>query len=174
VKVLVKNDCVLQSDEKMHLPGAILDVPSVSDADSLLITDFALKRGMDIVTASFARKAEDVEEVRRIMDDKGKGVQVWAKIQSMEGIRAFDEILAAADGVMIDRQSLSMEMFPDKALIAQKWMVMKANVACKPVVTYMQEFDSMIIIPDPNVIEGEPLREDELQPTRGEANDILV
>lgn len=92
----------------------------------------------------------------------------------MEGIRAYEEILAAADGIMIDRQSLSMEMFPDKALIAQKWMVMKANIACKPVVTYMQEFDSMIILPDPNVIEGEPLREDELQPTRGEANDVLV
>lgn len=72
--MLVKNDCVLLSDDKMHLPGAILDVPSVSDADSQLITDFALKRGLDIITASFARKAEDVEEVRRIMDDKGKGV----------------------------------------------------------------------------------------------------
>lgn len=172
--MLVKNDVVLMSDDKMHLPGAILDVPSVSDQDALLITDFALKRGLDIVTASFARKPEDIDDVRRIMEEKGKGVQVWAKIQSMEGIRNFEEILHAADGIMIDRQAMAMELPPDKAIIAQKWMVMKANVACKPVITFMQEFDSMIIIPDPNLALSEPMTEEEVKPTRGEANDILV
>lgn len=72
------------------------------------------------------------------MEEKGKGVQVWAKIQNMEGIRNFEDILGAADGIMIDRQSMSMELPPDKALVAQKWMIMKANVACKPVITFMQ------------------------------------
>lgn len=170
--MLVKNDCVLMSDDKMHLPGAILDVPSVSEQDSLLISDFALKRNLDIVTASFVRKPEDVEDVRRILDDKeqGKRVLIYAKVQSLEGLRNFEEILQVADGIMIDRQSLGMELTPDKSIIAQKWMVMKANVACKPVITYMQVLDSMTIIPDPNNPDtGEPLTEDELKPKRYEA-----
>ena len=137
----------------MHLPGAILDVPSVTDSDAMLISEFALKRQLDIVTASFVRKPEDVEEVRRILDEKeqGKKMLIYAKIQNVEGLRNFEEILQVADGVMIDRQSLGMELTPEKTVIAQKWMIMKANIACKAAITYMQVFDSMIMIPDPNV-----------------------
>lgn len=172
--MLVKNDCILNSDEKMYLPGAILDVPSVSDADTALINDFALKRGLDIVTASMVRSSKDIHDYRLVLDERGKGVQVWAKIQSMEGLRNFEEILAEADGIMIDRHSLSMELPPDKALMAQKWMILKANVACKPVITFMQEFDSMIVIPDPNLPLEDPLPEQDCKPTRGEANDVLI
>jgi pyruvate kinase len=87
------------------LPGAILDVPSVTDSDAMLISEFALKRNLDIVTASFVRKPEDVEEVRRILDEKeqGKKMLIYAKIQNLEGLRNFEEILQVADGVMIDR-----------------------------------------------------------------------
>lgn len=78
----VKNDCVLMSDDRMHLPNAMLEVPAVSEQDSSLISDFAIKRGLDIVTASFCRSSEDVEEVRKILDEKeqGKKVQIYAKI----------------------------------------------------------------------------------------------
>ena len=55
---------------------------------------------------------------------------------------------------MIDRQSLAMELTPDKAIIAQKWMIMMANVACKPVVTFMNVLDSMIVVPDPAVLDS--------------------
>ena len=82
--MLVKNDCTLLSDEKMHLPNANLEVPSVSEQDALLINDFALKRGLDIVAASFTRKPEDIEDIRRMLDEKetGKRVLIYAKIQS--------------------------------------------------------------------------------------------
>ena len=141
------------SDDTMHLPGAILDVPSVTDSDAMLISEFALKRNLDIVTASFVRKPEDGEEVRRILDEKeqGKKMLIYAKIQNMEGLKNFEEILQVADGIMIDRQSIGMELTPEKSLIAQKWMVMKANIACKPVISYMLIFDSMIVISDPNI-----------------------
>jgi pyruvate kinase len=120
VKVLVKNDCTLFGEEKMYLPGAVLEVPSISDTDQALIHDFALKRGLDIVAASFCRKSEDVEDVRKLLDEKeaGKKVLIYAKIQNLEGLRNFEEILNVADGIMIDRQSMSMELEPDKAIVA--------------------------------------------------------
>ena len=82
VKVLVKNNCTLLSDDKMHLPGAILDVPSLSEADQMLVQEFGIKRGVDIVTASFVRRPEDIEEFRKVLDEKeqGKRVQIFAKI----------------------------------------------------------------------------------------------
>lgn len=156
----------------MYLPGAILDIPSISDQDTLLINDFALKRGLDIVAASFVRKSEDVEDLRKMLGEKeaGKKMLIYAKIQNLEGLRNFEEILNVADGIMIDRQSMSMEMEPDKAIVAQKWMVMKANVACKPVIAFMQVLDSMTDIPDPNDPKSyELLSEEEVKPTRLEA-----
>lgn len=83
------------SDDRMNLPNAMLEVPSISEQDSMLISDFALKRGLDIVTASFVRSSEDVEEVRKLLDEKeqGKKVQIYAKIQNEQGIRNFEEIL---------------------------------------------------------------------------------
>lgn len=104
----------------MHLPGAILDVPSLSEAEQMLIQEFGIKRGVDIVTASFVRRPEDIEDFRRALDEKeqGKRVQIFAKIQNLEGLRNFEEILAIADGLMIDRHSLGMELPPDKVIIA--------------------------------------------------------
>jgi pyruvate kinase len=163
------------SDDKMHLPGAILDVPSISEADAMLINDFALKRGLDIVAASLTRKPEDIEDIRKVLTEKeaGKKMQIYAKIQSLEGLRNYEEILQVADGIMIDRQSMAMELPPDKAIIAQKWMIMKANVACKPVIAYMQVLDSMTVIPDPNIPAlNEMLSEEAVVPTRLEAQDI--
>lgn len=78
----MKNDCVLQSEDKMHLPGAILDIPSLTDLDTALISDFALKRGLDIVTASYCRREEDIYAIRTLLDEKesGKRVLIFAKI----------------------------------------------------------------------------------------------
>lgn len=165
--MLVKNDCTLLSDEKMYLPNANLEVPSISEGDTLLINDFAIKRNLDIVAASYTRKPEDIEDIRKLLDEKeaGRHIKIYAKIQSQEGLRNYEEILQQADGIMIDRQALAMELTPDKALIAQKWMILMANVACKPVISFMNVLDSMVILPDQDL----NLTEDQLKPSRLEA-----
>lgn len=109
----------------MNLPGAVLDVPVLTEQDATLISDFALKRNLDIVTATFARKEDDITAIRTLLDEKeqGKKVLIFAKIQNLEGLNNFEEILNVSDGIMLDRQALSMELSPEKVVIAQKWAI---------------------------------------------------
>lgn len=125
-------------------------MPALSEQDLMLVQDFGIKRGLDIITASYVRKPEDVEEVKRVIDEKGKHVSVFAKIQNVEGLRNFNEILQVADGIMIDRHNLGMELTPEKVIIAQKWMIQQANIACKPIVVFSNVLESMMHLPDPN------------------------
>jgi pyruvate kinase len=85
------------------------------------------------VCVSFVRSANCIETVRDILGARGSYVKIIAKIQNQQGLNNFDEILAVADGVMIARTELSMEIPSEKVFIAQKWMVEKANIAAKPV-----------------------------------------
>jgi pyruvate kinase len=84
---------------------------------------------------SFVRKATDIEYVRGLLSPKdGARIKIIAKIMNHEGLHNYDEILQEADGIMICRSNLGMEIPPEKVFIAQKWMVEKANLAAKPVI----------------------------------------
>lgn len=132
-------------DDKMKvtLPGANIDLPTLMDKDEDDILEFGVKQGIDFISASFVRKASDVEYIRNILGAKGANIKIISKIQTHEGLHNFDEILQESDGIMIMRTDLSFEIPPEKVFIAQKWMVEKANLAAKPVMICGQMFDSM-------------------------------
>ena len=98
-----------------------------------------------MVAISLVRSAENIETVRALLDrNDGASIKIIAKIENSEGLNNFEEILEQADGIMIMRQNLSLELPPEKVFIAQKWMIEKANLAAKPIICASQIFESMI------------------------------
>ena len=142
----------------MNLPGAIIDLPVLEPKDEEDITEFGLKQAVDMVGAAFVRKASDVEMIRDVLGPKGAHMKIISKIENLEGLHNFDEILAATDGVIISRQSLAMELSPEKVFIAQKWMIEKCNLAAKPVM-----IASCVL---PSLMKNQ-------RPRRAEASDIV-
>ena len=141
----------------MTLPGSIIDLPTINDKDESDITEFGLKHGVDMISVSFVRSANCIETVRDVLGARGAHVKIIAKIQNQQGLNNYDEILAAADGVMIARSELAQEIPSEKVFIAQKWMIEKANIASKPVIVATQMLESMT---------------KQLKPTRTEASDV--
>jgi pyruvate kinase len=116
-----------------------------------------LRQGIDIIAASFVRKATDVEFIRDLMGPKGAHIKICSKIENQEGLDNYDSILASSDSIMVARGDLGMEIPPEKVFLAQKYMIDKANIAGKPIVTATQMLESMI---------------QNCRPTRAEASDV--
>lgn len=156
VMVEIKNNYILGEKRPMHLPGAHLDIPILSERDEFDITAFAIANDIDMVAVSLVRSAENVETVRDLLrgDPKGERIKVIAQIENAEGLQNYEEILAAADGIMIQRQNLGLELSPEKVFIAQKWMIERANLAAKPIICAQQIFDSMIVMEKPTYCEA--------------------
>jgi len=157
VKVKCMNGAKIGEKKNMNLPGAIIDLPTLTDKDQTDIVEFGLSRGIDMIAASFVRCAQDIENIRECLGQRGAHVKIIAKIENQQGLNNYDEIVAVTDGIMVARGDLGMEIPPEKVFIAQKWMIEKANIAAKPVVTATQMLESMIHAP---------------RPTRAEASDV--
>lgn len=85
----------------MNLPGVKVNLPTLTEQDELDIVDFGLKYNIDMIAASFIRKASDVENIRDVLGIKGSHIQIVSKIENQEGLENFEEILKVTDGVMV-------------------------------------------------------------------------
>lgn len=138
----------LRSRKGINLPGTPLSTPSVTAKD---MRDLAvgLEEGVDFIALSFVRKAEDVYHVRRILDKHKKTAQIIAKIEKPEAVQHLDEIIAAADGILIARGDLGIEMDLEAVPLLQKEIIRRANEADKYVITATQMLESMTTNPSP-------------------------
>ena len=154
---IVINGGVISNNKSVNVPGVKLDIPYMREKDIEDI-NFAIDNGFDYVAASFVRSAEDVWQVRRILEERGAGnIRIISKIENSEGIENIDEILELSDSIMIARGDMGVELpFVDLPAI-QKMLIKKALSAGKRTITATQMLDSMIKNP---------------RPTRAEVSDV--
>ena len=133
----------LRSRKGLNLPGIDLGISAFTDHDRSCL-QFALEHGVDAVSQSFVEKAADIEAVRAAAKAIGKSPFLIAKIERSDALKHFDEILAAADGIMVARGDLGVEVPIEEMAILQKQLIGKASLAGKPVITATQMLESMV------------------------------
>ncbi|HMQ31555.1 MAG TPA: pyruvate kinase [Chloroflexaceae bacterium] len=146
----------LKEHQGINLPGVRVSAPAATEKD-LEDLRFGLEQGVDYVALSFVRKASDIVSVKEVIKQAGKTTPVIAKIERPEALEVLPEILATADGVMVARGDLGVEMPPERVPLVQKQIIAAANKALIPVITATQMLESMIQNP---------------RPTRAEASDV--
>lgn len=153
----VQNNGKLKSGKKMNIPGARIPIPAMTEKD-VADLKFGCRMGIDWVAASFIRSSHNVLAIKELLAQEGKpGILVIAKIESTEGVDHFDSIVQVADGIMIARGDLGVELDLAEVPKLQKRMIRKCFQACKPSITATQMLESMI---------------DNPRPTRAEASDV--
>lgn len=145
LRTLVLNDYMLGEKKNMNLPGNKVDIPTITEKDAFDLKNFTVPYGIDLVSVSFCRSADDVNQCRHILGLNGKNTKIVAKIENHEGIRNLKEIVKAADAIMIARGDLGMEIPSEKITIAQKWMTELARENLKPVIVATQMLESMTV-----------------------------
>jgi len=146
----------LLGGKKLNLPGVHLDLTFVDDRDRASLR-LAVQEGAEWVAASFVRSAADVLEVRRVIEELGGRQGIIAKLETAAGVESLESILKVADGIMVARGDLGVEMSAEEVPVVQKRLIARANHLGKPVITATQMLESMI---------GRP------RPTRAEASDV--
>jgi pyruvate kinase len=134
---------ILGAHKGINMPGTNIPLPSVTESD-IEDLEFGLAHDVDWVAASFVRHASDLEPIKEIIHSSGKPTKLIAKIEKGEAVQEIDAIIEAADGIMIARGDLGVEMPIEKVPALQKEIISKCNLAGKPVITATQMLDSMI------------------------------
>jgi len=146
----------LRSRKGLNLPGIDLGINAFTEHDRACL-EFALKNGVDAVSQSFVETAADIEALRTAARDLGKQPFIIAKIERAGALAHFDSILQAADGVMVARGDLGVEVPLEEIAVTQKQLIARSNLAGKPVITATQMLESMVT---------------NRLPTRAEATDV--
>ncbi|WP_168122618.1 pyruvate kinase [Paenibacillus sp. HB172176] len=154
---LVMNGGPLKPRKGVNLPGIKTTLPGVTQRDEHHIR-FGIDEGVDMIAMSFVRKAEDVLQVRQILENANAAhIQIISKIENREGVDNLDAIIEASDGIMVARGDLGVEIPAEDVPMIQKTMIEKCNAAGKPVIVATQMLDSMQVNP---------------RPTRAEVSDV--
>ena len=157
VQVRCENSAKLGERKNMNLPGVNVDLPTITEKDRDDIINWGVKNKVDFIAASFVRKGSDVEYIREVLGDAASKISIISKVENMEGLDNYDDIVRESDGVMVARGDLGMEIHLEQIFLAQKRMIKRCNEAGKPVITATQMLESMT---------GAP------RPTRAEATDV--
>lgn len=153
----VQNNGELGEHKGVNLPNTHISMPFLSEKDKGDLL-FGIKRGVDFIAASFTRTKEDVLDIRNFLDaNGGNDIKIICKIENQEGLDNFEDILATADGIMVARGDMGVEIPAQDVIFAQKHIIKRCNQVGKPVITATQMLDSMIKNP---------------RPTRAEAGDV--
>ena len=157
INCIVKNSGVIGNHKGVNVPGVSVSIPAITEKDKDDLK-FGCSMEVDMVAASFIRKAADVMAIRKVLEaNGGQDIQIFSKIESQEGVDNIDEIIKFSDGIMVARGDMGVEIPIEKVPMIQKFIIEKCNKAGKPVITATQMLDSMIRNP---------------RPTRAEASDI--
>jgi pyruvate kinase len=156
VECEVVNGGLLAEHQGINLPGAALSIPALTTKDRVDL-EFGLRHGVDIVALSFVRSAGDVRLAKKLIAAQGSDVPVIAKLEKPQALKKLEEIFEVADGVMVARGDLGVEMPPEKVPVIQKYVIRRATDWRKPVIIATQMLESMIENP---------------RPTRAEASDV--
>lgn len=157
VLVEIDNEGIIKTGKGVNIPNVNLNLPAITEKD---IDDirFGCLHDIDMIAASFVRSVEHVLEIKRLLKAEGKSdIQVFAKIENSEGVHNFDSIVQVADGIMIARGDLGVEIPLAEVPPLQKMMIRKSYLVGKPSITATQMLESMIYNP---------------RPTRAEASDV--
>ncbi len=153
----VMNDGTISDNKGVNVPDTILSMPFISNRDRSDIV-FGIEKGFDYIAASFVRSADDVNDVRKLLKDNNcNSMKIIAKIENAQGVSNIDEIIKAADGIMVARGDMGVEIPLENVPVIQKMIIKKVLSAGKIVITATQMLDSMMKNP---------------RPTRAEATDV--
>ena len=152
----VQNDATLGSRKSVNVPGVRINLPSLTERDRNNIR-YAIEADIDFIAHSFVRNKQDILDIKEILDAQGSDIRIIAKIENQEGVDNIDEILEVADGVMVARGDLGIEVAQERIPGIQRILIRKCILAKKPVIVATQMLHTMISNP---------------RPTRAEVTDI--
>jgi pyruvate kinase len=147
---------ILKSHKGVNFPTLNLRLPSMTEKDKQDL-EFGVEQGVDIISLSFVRRAEDVQELKALLKEKGADIPVLAKLEKPQAIANLEAIVNECDAIMVARGDLGVEMSPEKVPLIQKRIIRMCNQKGIPVITATQMLDSMIRNP---------------RPTRAEVSDV--
>ena len=152
----ILNSGKMSTRKRVAAPGVPLGLPPISEQDKKDIL-FGIEQDMDFIAASFIQRADDVKEIRKLLEEHNGKMEIYPKIENLEGVKNFDSILEVSDGIMVARGDLGVEIPAEDVPLIQKEIIAKCNKAGKPVIVATQMLESMTTNP---------------RPTRAEASDV--
>jgi pyruvate kinase len=152
----VVNGGLLGEHQGINLPGVALSIPALTAKDRVDL-EFGLRHGVDFIALSFVRSAADIRRAKQLIQANGSDTPIIAKLEKPQALEHLEDILEAADGVMVARGDLGVEVPPEKVPVIQKHVIRRAAEWRKPVITATQMLESMVENP---------------RPTRAEASDV--